>query len=67
LANQIDCCDGSDEYDGKVSCANTCNELAAKMKEEQEKLKKLKEEGFVKRKELIEASNELKKALQVLS
>lgn len=60
-----DCCDGSDEYSGRVTCPNTCSELAAKMREEQERIRKLKEEGFAKRKELIEAATNLKKDLQV--
>ena len=24
-----DCCDGSDEYDGAVACADTCDEMGA--------------------------------------
>lgn len=48
-----------------MSCVNGCIELAAKMREEEEKLKKIKEEGFTKRKELVELSNQLKKSLQV--
>lgn len=39
--------------------------MAARMREEEEKMKKLKEEGFTKRKQLVEAANELKKSLQV--
>lgn len=36
------------------------------MREEEEKMKKLKEEGFVKRKELIEQGNVFKKTIQVI-
>ena len=32
-----DCCDGSDEYDGKAQCANTCSEAGNVWRE---KLKK---------------------------
>ena len=60
-----DCCDGSDEYDGKVKCENKCIELAAKMREEEEKLRLLRDQGFLKRKELIELGNEFKKTIQV--
>ena len=35
------------------------------MKEEQEKLKKLKDEGFIKRRELMQLGAELRKSLQV--
>lgn len=33
----VDCCDGSDEYDGKVNCSNTCWEAG---KVARDKLKK---------------------------
>ena len=35
------------------------------MREDEEKIRKLKEQGFNKRKELIEIGNELKKTVQV--
>lgn len=60
-----DCCDGSDEYNGRVTCVNTCQEQAAKMREEEEKLKRIKEEGVAKKKELIDAAEQLKQSLQV--
>lgn len=39
--------------------------MAAKMREEEEKIKRLKEEGYAKRKMLIDAAALLKKGLQV--
>jgi hypothetical protein len=39
--------------------------LAAKLKEEQERLRILKDEGFAKRKELMELGVQLKKTFQV--
>ena len=39
--------------------------MAAKMREEEERLKQLRDQGFVKRKELIELGNEFKKTIQV--
>lgn len=48
-----------------MKCENKCDALAAKMREEEEKLRLLREQGHAKRKELIEQGNELKKAIQV--
>lgn len=28
-----DCCDGSDEYDGRVKCENTCDKVGSVAKE----------------------------------
>lgn len=60
-----DCCDGSDETgtEGNI-CANTCNKLAAQMHEEQERIRLLTEQGMIKKKELIEEGNLLKKSIQ---
>ncbi|RNA29097.1 glucosidase 2 subunit beta [Brachionus plicatilis] len=59
-----DCCDGSDEYSGKVQCENKCVVLAAKMREEEEKMRLLREQGFAKRQELIMLGEEFKKTLE---
>ncbi len=60
-----DCCDGSDEYTNKIKCENKCLDLAAKMREEEEKLRLLREQGFNKRKELIQLGDDFKKTVQV--
>ena len=49
-----------------MTCPNTCDVLAAQKREEEEKLRKLKEEGVAKRKELVEAAANLKKELEVV-
>lgn len=62
-----DCCDGSDEINYLLSdskCENTCNALAMQMKEEEEKIKILTEQGLTKKKELIEQGNQLKKSIE---
>jgi protein kinase C substrate 80K-H len=59
----LDCCDGSDEYDSGVKCENTCGIMAAKMREEEERLKHLRETGYAKRKEFIEQANQLKQSI----
>ncbi|MCO5566408.1 hypothetical protein L7F22_020085 [Adiantum nelumboides] len=33
----MDCCDGSDEYDGKVKCSNTCSQAGKVLKEKLER------------------------------
>jgi hypothetical protein len=59
-----DCCDGSDEYNGKVKCENVCNVEAIRAKEEQEKAKVMFEAGINKKRELIEKGSELKKTMR---
>ncbi|KAI9141502.1 glucosidase II beta subunit-like-domain-containing protein [Paraphysoderma sedebokerense] len=49
-----ECCDGTDEYDGKVKCQNVCKELAAAEKAKKEALIKMRKDGERLRKEYIE-------------
>ena len=44
-----DCCDGSDEYDSRVDCPNTCDELGRRVREEEERQRQLQLSGHVKR------------------
>ncbi|EFO26185.1 hypothetical protein LOAG_02299 [Loa loa] len=55
-----DCCDGSDEWDSGVDCADICNELGAKYREEIRQKTELVKQGFVKRVELVAAGQQLK-------
>ena len=48
-----------------MQCENKCIALAAKMREEEEKLRVLREQGFNKRKELIQLGDDFKKSVQV--
>lgn len=41
-----DCCDGSDEYSGLVSCPNTCQELGSAHQEEELKARRWQEQGW---------------------
>ncbi|KAJ3328703.1 hypothetical protein HDU76_009450 [Blyttiomyces sp. JEL0837] len=41
-----ECCDGTDEWNGKVTCPNRCKEIAKMAKEESNKAKKSAEEGY---------------------
>lgn len=60
-----DCCDGSDEANSiGVTCENTCNVLAVKMKEEEQKLKELSEQGMIKKNEMIEQGKQIRKSIQ---
>lgn len=54
-----DCCDGSDEYEGKIECVNNCKELGKKMREEQDEKRRLQEEGFKKREGFIAEANNM--------
>jgi hypothetical protein len=35
-----ECCDGTDEYDGKIQCPNSCKEVAKAAQEEHHQAKK---------------------------
>ncbi|CAF3825893.1 unnamed protein product [Rotaria magnacalcarata] len=52
----IDCCDGSDEYETSVVCNNTCFELAQKSRAEQEARRALHEVGVAKKKDIMAKS-----------
>lgn len=43
----IDCCDGSDEYEGKVKCTNDCEAKGAEMRKQQEEEKAKIEKVFI--------------------
>lgn len=49
-----DCCDGSDEYDGKVKCPNTCWEAGKVARDKLKKKIATYQEGVVLRKKEIE-------------
>ena len=49
-----ECCDGSDETDGKVSCPNTCKQRAQEHQREQAKAAKVHAAGAKKRAKYIE-------------
>ncbi|KAJ3374743.1 hypothetical protein GGF31_006640 [Allomyces arbusculus] len=46
-----DCCDGSDEYDGKITCPNTCAETGAAWRKQQEEATRKLAEGLRKKEE----------------
>jgi hypothetical protein len=59
-----DCCDGSDELKSGKQCENTCNFLARKAREDQEKARKLLEVGVAKKNELIKKGLEIRETIQ---
>lgn len=59
-----DCCDGSDELKSGKQCENTCNFLARKAREDQEKARKLLETGVAKKNELIKQGLEIRETIQ---
>ncbi|KAG0370250.1 hypothetical protein BGZ54_007152 [Gamsiella multidivaricata] len=48
-----ECCDGSDEFNGQIDCPDTCKEVGAKAKEEQERVREVQEQGSQLRKQYI--------------
>jgi len=50
----LDCCDGSDEYDGKAKCPNTCWEAGKAAREKLRKKIATYQEGVKVRKQAIE-------------
>ena len=49
-----DCCDGSDEWTGRVSCPNTCSEMGRAAREAAEARTKVIQEGLNKRQIMVE-------------
>ena len=49
-----DCCDGSDEWTGRVSCPNTCSEMGRAAREAAEARTKVIQEGLNKRQVMVE-------------
>ncbi|XP_052097911.1 glucosidase 2 subunit beta-like isoform X4 [Mytilus californianus] len=49
-----DCCDGTDEDAGRIECVNNCKDLGKKLREEQDRTRKLQQEGFEKQKTFSE-------------
>ncbi|KAF9922829.1 hypothetical protein FBU30_007037 [Linnemannia zychae] len=59
-----ECCDGSDEYDGRTRCPNNCEQVGAASRKERELLDKIHKEGYKIRKEYAAYGQNLKKRLQ---
>ncbi|KAJ3286789.1 hypothetical protein HK104_008876 [Borealophlyctis nickersoniae] len=55
-----DCCDGTDEYDGRVKCPNTCKEIGAKYREEQLEAHRIQKEGARLKEEYISFAQQAK-------
>lgn len=60
-----DCCDGSDEYDGREDCPNVCEEVGAEAKQERERLRLIQQEGSQLRKEYIEFGKSAKSKMEL--
>lgn len=59
-----DCCDGSDEYRSNRKCENSCNEMASKAREEEERTRRVVEAGIAVKRELIQKGIEMRKQLR---
>ncbi|CAG8448953.1 14159_t:CDS:10, partial [Gigaspora rosea] len=55
-----ECCDGSDEYDGKIKCPNICKETNAEYTKKLKELEKLRAQGIRIKKEYIEKGRKIK-------
>jgi hypothetical protein len=60
IFNRADCCDGSDEYDGSVKCANTCWEAGKASREKLVKKVNVYKEGLKIRRSEIESGKKLR-------
>ncbi|KAG0237465.1 hypothetical protein BGX31_003590 [Mortierella sp. GBA43] len=49
-----ECCDGSDEFDGTIQCPNVCEQVGAKAREEQARIRAIEEQGSRLRKKYSE-------------
>jgi hypothetical protein len=58
------CCDGSDEYDGQISCPNTCKELGIAARKAAEEDVKLALKGWKTRQSYIETAKRKKAELE---
>ncbi|KAI9297325.1 hypothetical protein K502DRAFT_301000 [Neoconidiobolus thromboides FSU 785] len=58
------CCDGSDEYDGKIQCPNRCKELAEKANKELNQKKEILKKGLEKKTEYIKEYSVLKEKFE---
>ncbi|KAI8096737.1 glucosidase II beta subunit-like-domain-containing protein [Halteromyces radiatus] len=47
------CCDGSDEYNGLIQCANRCKEMAQEYEKIQAEIRRLNNEGYAVKEKLI--------------
>ncbi|RHZ74133.1 hypothetical protein Glove_227g94 [Diversispora epigaea] len=59
-----ECCDGSDEYDGKINCPNKCEEFGAEYRKRVKEMEILRAQGVNKKQEYIKYGQKLKIELQ---
>ncbi|RIA98631.1 glucosidase II beta subunit-like-domain-containing protein [Glomus cerebriforme] len=59
-----ECCDGSDEYDGKIECPNICEKVGAEHRKLAEQLAKKRAEGARIKREYIQHGEKLKIQLE---
>ncbi|KAF9969695.1 hypothetical protein BGZ73_007811 [Actinomortierella ambigua] len=55
-----ECCDGTDEYDGRIQCANNCEVIGAKARAERERVNAIREKGAKLRQEYSDYGKKLK-------
>lgn len=65
LQSFSDCCDGSDEYQSKKQCINTCYEEGRTAREEAERLAEVHKQGNSIREQLVVKGKQLKEEKQV--
>ncbi|KAG0234419.1 hypothetical protein BGW42_006629 [Actinomortierella wolfii] len=59
-----ECCDGTDEYDGRVHCPNLCESIGAKARAERERVNAILEKGDKLRQEYSEFGKKQKSEMQ---
>ncbi|KAJ1975982.1 hypothetical protein H4R35_002898 [Dimargaris xerosporica] len=60
-----ECCDGSDEYNGLVTCPNRCAELAQEYQAQQARLKELHAQGGALKRTMLQEARDLKMTKEV--
>ncbi|KAJ1979120.1 hypothetical protein H4R34_002944 [Dimargaris verticillata] len=60
-----ECCDGSDEYNGLVTCPNRCTDLAHEYQAQQAQLKQLHAQGSALKQIMLQEARDLKVAKEV--
>ncbi|CAG8493696.1 4370_t:CDS:10 [Ambispora leptoticha] len=59
-----ECCDGSDEYDGKIQCPNSCEQVGAEHRERLREIARIQAEGARIKREYIEHGRKLRSEQQ---
>jgi len=63
----LDCCDGTDEWEGSIDCVNNCRELGRQMREDEVRVRQLQENGYKLKLQYMEEGRKARAEKQVLT